>query len=74
MAKKFVRIKQTFYVDAIMDIAKGETSESIQQRVEDHLESNGGAETVIVLGGNVTTEVLKRKPTLADEDSYECID
>lgn len=74
MAKHFVRIKQEFYIDAIIDINKNETNNSIYNRIKDHIDNNGGAESIIVLGGNITFEKLKRKPTEEDEDTYECID
>ncbi len=72
--KKFIRIKQSYYVDAIIDVAKDEDMNSIENRVETHIKENGGADSIIVLGGDITVQILKRKPKLSDEDKYECID
>ena len=72
--KKFVDIQQTFTVRAIMDIAEGETEESIERRIMEHM-NNNGAENVIVCGGEITFQVKRNsKPKEEDEDSYECID
>jgi len=74
MPKRFVRIKQMFYVDAIMDIGPDETEESIKERVFRHLENNGGANTVINQGGDISLRIGIMRPTKADEDAFECID
>lgn len=72
--KKFVKIKQEFWVTAIMDIPEGESEEKTLQRIEKHCENEGGAENVITLGGEITFKTLRRKPTEKDEDNFECID
>ena len=72
--KEFVRIKQTFYVDAIIETTEDEDDISIYKRIKEHLKHNGGAETVICQGGDIDFKRLKRKPTEEDEDTYECID
>lgn len=73
--KKFVRIQQTFTLQAIMDVEENETDEDIARRVKEHCKANGGAETVICCGGDITAQVYNgATPTIEDEESYECID
>ena len=72
--KQFIRIKQTFYVDAIIEVAEDEDDVSIHKRIKEHLKHSGGAEAVINQGGDIDFKRLRRKPTEEDEDTYECID
>ena len=76
MAKKFVRVKQTYYVDCIMDIKDGETEQHIYDRIHEHCINAGGFENVIVQDGGITFKVkwFHETPTKKDEDTYEVID
>ena len=73
MAKKFVKLTQTYNVTTIMDIKKNESKDHIMQRIQNHLDENGDDE-VICLGGEVTFEILDEKPTKTDEYDFEMID
>ena len=75
MAKRFVKIKQTFYTTAIMDIEKDEHLSSVVERIRTHCEEDpAGYEGVICQGGDIEVEILPKKPCRADEDAFECID
>ena len=72
---RFVEIKQTFNITAIMNIADDETNESILKRIKKHLLENPD---FICMGGDVTFSLLPDMspyiPTDEDKDSFECID
>jgi hypothetical protein len=73
--KKIVRITQTFYVDVIMDLDTTETPEKVLNRIKEHCKNNGGEETVINQGGELSYVVLHhRRYTKKLEDKLECID
>ena len=79
MAKRFVKITQTFTCTAIMDISPDDTPDVIIRRIKNHCENNGGPETVICDGGNIDYTLCCEAdgfgtPTSADEEKYECID
>lgn len=74
MAKKFVLITQTWHTTAIIDIPDGEATDKTLQRIQAHIQNNGGPETVLCLGGEIKFSVRSEKPTKEDEDSFECID
>lgn len=74
MAKRFVEITQTYKTYAIMDVDDDENYDTVQSRIGEHIKHNGGAETILCLGGEIKHKILKRKPKNEDEDSFECID
>lgn len=72
--KKFIRIEQTFYTIAIMDVEDDESISHIKERVKSHLDRNG-ADNVINQGGDIKCSIVKRiNPSDDDSDTYECID
>lgn len=76
MAKKFIKITQTYNTIAIMDVKKNETYENIQKRILDYINNAGGPESVIVNGGEIRHEIMNmdHEPNKEDEESFECID
>lgn len=72
--KQFVRIQQTFTLEAIMDVKKGETEEQLAARVKEYCDANGGPERIIVCGGKITAQATGEKPNKEDYDDYEVID
>ncbi len=73
--KTLIRITQTYYVDAIIDIKPGDKPNEIINKIKKHCERNGGEETVINQGGEITYSVLKgRRYTKKLEEELECID
>lgn len=74
MAKICLRLEQTFYVDAIMDIGPEDTDETVKERVIKHLENNGGADTVINQGGDIAIKFRYGFPSKKEEEMLECID
>lgn len=74
MAKRFIKITQTFTCTAIMDIEDGESPESIMNRIKTHCKNAGGEDVVINQGGQIGYELCSDRPTTNDEETYECID
>ncbi len=76
MTKKFVEITQTYNTIAIMDIKDDETYDDIQKRILQHINHNGGPETIINYGGKIEHRIMNinRDPDKEDEQSFECID
>ena len=72
--KKFVDITQTYTVRAIISMEEGETEEQLIERVKMHCDNNGGVESVIISGGRLSCSIAEGKPSIEDEDMYECID
>ena len=73
--KQVIRITQTYYVDAIIDINPNDNPKEIVNKIKEHCERNGGEETVINQGGEITYSVIKgRKYTKKLEEELECID
>ena len=73
--KTLVRIIQTYYVDAIIDIKSDDKPNEIINKIKEHCVKNGGEETVINQGGEITYNVIKeRRYTKELEEELECID
>ncbi len=70
--KQVIRIYQTFYVDAIMEI--DDNIDPIE-KIKNHCERNGGEETVINQGGEIRYALSpKYKYNKELEEELECID
>lgn len=73
--KTVIRIIQTYYVDAIIDIKPGDKPNEIINRIKEHCKRNGGEETVINQGGEITyTGLYRPRYTKKLEEELECID
>ena len=72
--ERFVKIQQTYTLMAIMDVEDNETEDEIVARIKEHCDRNGGTESVITCGGDITAQVIDRVPDEEDYDVYECID
>lgn len=72
--KTVIRIIQTYYVDAIIDIKPGDKPSEIIDRIKEHCKRNGGEETVINQGGEIIYRGTMQRVTKKLEEKLECID
>ena len=72
--KTIIHITQTYYVDAIIDIKPGDKTNEIINRIKEHCKRNGGEETVINQGGEITYNRVIGRVTKKLEEELECID
>jgi hypothetical protein len=57
-----------------IDVEPNESEEDIIARIKEHCDRNGGTESVITCGGDITVQLTDQVPSEEDYNMYECID